>query len=92
MLSGPPGMISYDWPLGKWSGVTHLVVGVPRVDHDDGTAVVLKDHAPQVDDGVRLRHLCHDVLILALVALSHTRTYAHMSCIYTLRQNNGCGL
>ena len=49
--------------------MANLVAFVERVEHDDGADVVFVDHAPQVDDGVRQRHLRQDVRVATLIAL-----------------------
>ena len=48
---------------------THLIVIIPWVEHDDGTAIVLMYHPPQINHRVRQWHLTNDVLVAAPVSL-----------------------
>ena len=50
---------------------SNLILGVKRVEHDDGADIVFEDHPPEVDDGVRERHLRQDVRVAALVTLNN---------------------
>ena len=58
-----------------------LVSVVPRVQHDDSCTVVFIDHSPQINDGVRQRHLCHDERTATTIALSQTHTHADTQLI-----------
>ena len=53
--------------------MTHGIGKVKFIHHDNGGALVIVDHGPQVGDGGRQRRLRDDVGVAVLVAVSEDR-------------------